>query len=467
MTWHPLILAVIALHVVGLALLGGAALKAIRLVAGWEPASASAKQLALERAAEGASVQAGAAFAAFVAAALVLVGAIATALPTLVPGAMCGTGVLAAMQGLGERALATQGIALGVFVVWRELDRLDRSRPEAPLATASARALLVTLAAQGVASWATLQALLSLDTHRPVDCCSVVYAGVGGGAAGATHAGRWLVGLVWLAGLGALVVVTLALVIRSRPRARLAIVLFAVTSAAWVVPATLALVRVLAAYRYEVLSHECPWCLFLAEHRFAGYGLFGALAVVALEAVAALTASRASAAAPATADAASRRVRAAGVRVAAATVIFAVLAGWPAVSWFARFGVWMHSDLRGPRNENDDGLVGYTTCRAEWKQRAVDEAEWEKGTASAAPPTQRGRGRERRLDGRGLQSPPPASSPSASSRTAGCPLGSSVDTANVAPANATEPHRHAPTPPAWNSTPESSEPTRRPPAFAM
>jgi hypothetical protein len=364
MTWHPLILAVIALHVVGLALLGGAALKAIRLVAGWEPASASAKQLALERAAEGASVQAGAALAAFVAAALVLVGAIATALPTLVPGAMCGTGVLAAMQGLGERALATQGIALGAFVVWRELDRLDRSRPEAPLATASARALLVTLAAQGVASWATLQALLSLDTHRPVDCCSVVYAGVGGGAAGATHAGRWLVGLVWLAGLGALVVVTLALVIRTRPRARLAIVLFAVTSAAWVVPATLALVRVLAAYRYEVLSHECPWCLFLAEHRFAGYGLFGALAVVALEAVAALTASRASAAAPATADAASRRVRAAGVRVAAATVIFAVLAGWPAVAWFARFGVWMHVGATVERGGTNARVP--TTQRPRW-----------------------------------------------------------------------------------------------------
>lgn len=339
MIWHPLILAVFVLHLAGLALLAGASLRAVRLVIGWEPASASAKQLSLERAAEGASVQAAASFAAFLAGALVLVGAIATALPTLVPGAMCGTGVLEAMQGLGGRALAMQGLALGAFVVWRELDRLDRSRPEAPLATASARALLVTLPAQAVASWMTLQALLSLDTHRPVDCCSVVYAGVRGGAADATHARP---SLVWLAGLGALVVVALALVVRRRPGSRGAVLLFAAASVAWLAPATLALVRVLAAYRYEVLSHECPWCLFLAEHRFAGYGLFGALGVVALEALAALVASRASVAAPATAEAATRRVRAAGLRVAAATVVFALLAAWPALSWYARFGVWMH-----------------------------------------------------------------------------------------------------------------------------
>jgi hypothetical protein len=337
MTSHPLVLAVLALHVVGLALLAAAATAAFRVVLGWSPEAASAGQLALERAAEAASFQARAALAALAAGDVVLVAAIATALPTLVPGAMCGTGVLEAMRGAGGYALGLDAAALLALVVWRAIDRLDASRPDAPLATTAATALLVAFPAQLAASIATMQALLALDTHHPVDCCSVVYARATPAAASSATEPR----LVWIAALGAALLLAAAMIARSRPGPRAALAL-ALVALPWTLLAALALVRVLAAYRYEVLSHECPWCLFLPEHGLVGYPLFGALAVVTGEAVAALTSARVARAAPTTEPAARLRVRDASARIGLATIAFVVLAGWPAVRWYVRFGVWMH-----------------------------------------------------------------------------------------------------------------------------
>jgi hypothetical protein len=113
------------------------------------------------------------------------------------------------------------------------------------------------------------------------------------------------------------------------------------TALAFVPAAALALVRVLAAYRYEVLSHPCPWCLFLPEHGYAGYPLFGALALVAIEAVALATAQRIARSSPALAAAARLRVRQAALRITFATAAFALVATWPALVWRVRFGAWM------------------------------------------------------------------------------------------------------------------------------
>ena len=109
----------------------------------------------------------------------------------------------------------------------------------------------------------------------------------------------------------------------------------------WVAVAGVALVRVLAAYHYEVLDHHCPWCLFLPEHGGAGFLLYGSLLVVALEGpVAWLTACLAHRY-PDTADAAGERAVSACRRVLTATAVFALGAGLPALLWRLRHGVWM------------------------------------------------------------------------------------------------------------------------------
>jgi hypothetical protein len=338
MIWHPLLVAIVALHLLGLALLAGASVTGVRLLIGWNPGSASVAQLRLERSSETASLLGRASLMLFLCAALALVAAVAGALPILVPGAMCGTGVLQAMGGEGGKAFALQFAALLVMAVWSALDKLDRARPDAPLATACARMILLSLSAQGAASMEVLDAIFSLDPHRPVDCCSIIY-----GRSVAPQTGTpWFDGTLVLVLAGTLgsVILLLAPLVRRRPGATAAYSLSA-TALAFVPTAALALVRVLAAYHYQVLSHRCPWCLFLPEHGFAGYPLFGALALVAFEATAMATAQGVAQSLPALEGAARHRVRLAALRITLATTAFVLIATWPALTWRLRFGLWM------------------------------------------------------------------------------------------------------------------------------
>jgi hypothetical protein len=340
---HPLLLSVLAMDVLGMLFLWAAAFSAMQIVIGWSAESATGTQILLERRAETASIQGRTGTLLLLSSTLVLVIGITGVLPKLVPGAMCGTGVLQATQGTGGRALAVRGLALGLLALWHLLDRLNRTQPDSPLATGAARALLLAAPAVFLAVLDTLRAFLRLDPHRPVDCCSVIYDQV----RSASQAGSvseipdayWIWGLVTG---GAVVVFLGATLWRSRwllgvRRAGL----FSLATLLWVPVAATALVRSLAAYHYGVLQHRCPWCLFLPEHRLVGYLLFGALILAVAEAAAPLVCSMVAARLPALAQEAHARARAAGWRLAAAIVLFLALSVLPPIFWRLRFGVWM------------------------------------------------------------------------------------------------------------------------------
>ena len=343
MIWHPLLLSVLLMDLLCVLLLSWSALQAVRIVQGWSPAEASGIQLRLERQAESVSLLARGGWGLFAAGSLTLILAVADVLPGIVPGAMCGTGVLQAGAGTGGRALALRLVGFLALSVWHLLDRLDRSRPESPLTLASSRALLAAWPVVLVAAWSTLRAVLALDVQSPVECCAVVYD-----AFRSVEEARTSLGVpdsLWVSGCvgGAVAAVATALTLRhasagaARGRARL----LALLVVAWVPVASLALVRSLAAYHYGVLQHHCPWCLFLAQHGFVGYPLFGALVLAPLEAPTPLLLARVVGKVPAVQAAADRRARQASRRTALAILLFLALSGLPAVVWRVRFGVWM------------------------------------------------------------------------------------------------------------------------------
>jgi len=343
MIWHPLVLSVLTMDVLAAAFVSAAALSAMRIAGGWSPESSGESQISLERMAETVSIQGRTCCVLLLASSLVLVAGITGVLPDLVPGAMCGTGVLQATKGAGGRALALRGLALGLLAAWHLLDRLNRSLPESPLATASARSLLLAGPAVILAVFDTLRAMLRLDVHRPVDCCSVVYdqvrsAGEAGGPSGIPDA-YW----IWGLSIGGAVIILLGLRLwrSSGPSDPRHTGLLALVTVLWVPVAATALVRSLAAYHYGVLQHRCPWCLFLPEHGLVGYPLFGALMLVAVEAGAAFLCSLVRARISAVASETRTRTRAAGLRIAMATALFLALSGLPPVLWRVRFGVWM------------------------------------------------------------------------------------------------------------------------------
>lgn len=337
---HPLGLAVIAGDVVALVLLFMAAISSARLVTGWSPGAPTRRQLLLERRSEASSIQGRCAFWAFLLGSLVLVISVAAVLPPIVPGAMCGTGVVEATGGLANRALALRLLALVLLGAWRLTDRLGRAAPISPLGTLPARLLLLVTPIATIAALDTAAALGSLDVHTPVDCCAVVFDQVNS-VVEATRTwglsdGVW----TWLTvALGALLL-PVAVWTGAAP-GRLATSLLALLAIAWVPVAAVAMVRVFSAYHYGVLHHHCPWCLFLAEHHLVGYAVFGALLVVLFDGVGVFLAARFGRIAPGLAERVSVRVRQGAWRAALAVCVYGLLTAVPALAWRLRFGVWM------------------------------------------------------------------------------------------------------------------------------
>jgi hypothetical protein len=326
MTRHPLLMGIAVMDGLALLLLIAAALTALRILAGWAPGSADRRQIELETAAEGAALHARIAFGFFAVSTVLLIAAIANALPPIVPGAMCGTGVLQATDGRGGRALLFRLLGLAALYLWRTTEDVNRSQPESPLAVPQARVLLLALPAVFLGAVDTVRAAGVLSSHGPVSCCAVIYdrvrSATGAGRTAGLPDGVW----VWAFVVAGLLLLGAAgwAAAKRRPSMTSAC-LPAVASILWVPVAGIALVRVLAAYHYGVLHHHCPWCLFLPDHYGVGYPLFGALAVAVLEG-------------PAAWVAAGRR---AGRRIIAAVILFFLLSAGPAILWRLRFGVWM------------------------------------------------------------------------------------------------------------------------------
>lgn len=340
---HPLLLAVLVLDLLALVVLGVTVPTAVRVVVGWQPDSSDRGQLRLEARTDSGSVLLRCALGSYLLGTLLLLVALTGVLPEIVPGAMCGTGVLQATAGLGERAVAMRCLGAGLLAAWHLVDRLNRSHRMAPLTVAAARALLLASPVVVLALVDTARALWALDVQSPVDCCAVVYDQVQSPralAAGAARANpRWLVGC--LLGSGLLAAMAGSMLRGARRRGTTIDLAFAAASLVWTMVAAVVLVQVLAPYHYGVLAHHCPWCLFLPEHYGVGYGLFGALAVVALEGPAALLAARLGARRAELAVAARGRQRSAAWRLLVAQAVFWTLGGLPALVWRLRFGTWM------------------------------------------------------------------------------------------------------------------------------
>lgn len=339
---HPLILAVLLLDVLLLALIGKAAVKATRIALSWAPISNSRRQLQLERYAETAAIEMHWALVLSGLSTLTMIVLLTNVLPPLVPGAMCGTGVLEAMGGRGGRAIALRLLTFSVLYLWKLIENLNRTCPQAPLTPRAARMVLLALPLAGLTWMDTLRACLHLNPVQPVSCCALIYDDFRSALEAKVTAGWpdsfWLTG--WL--VGALAVAAMALMIwKGRKSGRGSIALLVLAALVWTPLAAIALVKVLSAYYYEVLAHHCPWCLFLPVYFGAGFALFGLLWGVGLETAGAWLARRCGQRVPQVAANAAGRVRTAGLRVALGVLLFLLLSGGPALLWRARFGVWL------------------------------------------------------------------------------------------------------------------------------
>ncbi len=340
-----MLLAILALDTLAVAFSLYAALSYLRVLLRWDPASISMKQIRLEADCDAARLVARYAMGFFVASSLLLVLAITLLLPPLIPGAMCGTGVLQATGGFGTRGLALRALALAVLWVWQSLDGIHRTLPRRIDEGAIARWNLLSVPLLLLAALYTLRALLQLDPYQPVDCCQVVYDTFTTKSE-ATHSAG-LSDAFWLVGSGGLGLAVAAIALAGLSALRRGRSAFAASTAlfvatlVWLPFAGTALVTVLSAYHYQVLQHHCPWCLFLPVHGAVGYPLLASLLLITLESFTALSATFFSRKHSGLLDATRHRLHRAFLWVLGSWLVFVALSWGPALLWRLRYGVWM------------------------------------------------------------------------------------------------------------------------------
>jgi hypothetical protein len=343
MIWHPILMSVAAMDLIGAAAILFAAAGAFRIVLNWSPASPTRQQITLERRAEVMSIAARVGAWALLSATLVWILGVTNLLPDVVPGAMCGTGVFQATRGAGYRALALRLASLLLLTWWAALDSVDRRCGDAPLTLTCARLLLVAGPVMLLALSASIDAARQIELRAPVDCCAVVYDRFDDADAARLTAG--LSDEFWLSAFGLL---TTAVALsgldgcrrRGVPGAAAASAM-AASVCAWSAVASVTLVRVLSAYHYGVLHHHCPWCLFLPEYAGAGAVLFGSLATAVAAGTRPLVLHLATRRIDGIQDELTRRYRRTAMLTLACVVIFSLVALGPALIWRIHHGVWI------------------------------------------------------------------------------------------------------------------------------
>ncbi len=340
MIWHPVVISILLLDGFTAILLVNSAAKFLRIAAAWQPMSANRAQLRMEADAESASIQTRWIFAVFLASSGLFVFSISNILPELVPGAMCGTGVIQAGRNLGWQAVVLRATALMGLQIFRVLAKCNQRKPNAPITEYISRFFLLIVPIVALALLSTFQTFYQLDIKKPVNCCAIVYEQFESiPKNGSDLSMNRTVGLLIFFAASVIVFITSLKMWRDQSFGRTTLLMIA--ASVWTPTAYHMMLTVFAAYYFQVLHHRCLWCLFLPENYWVGFPLVGAMWIVLAEAATASLLKHALKTHPILYDTANSRIRSVGLHIAVAELIFIGLAIGPAIGWRLRYGVWM------------------------------------------------------------------------------------------------------------------------------
>jgi hypothetical protein len=343
MIWHPLVWAFGAAALTGGVLYFFASFHSMDVAVNWDPGRSDKDQLVREHRAEVSSLLARGALCCLFTAALIGVAGVALCWHRIVPGAMCGTGVLQAMGLAGSRTILFWGLTLLLLYGWHVVDCLDRQSPQGVLVQKNARLLLTVSPFFILALIYSQKAFFAVDTAAAVSCCAAVYDKVFDSAIDIRIKPAIRLAAFWGSFLGSIVVAGFAVRgfrLRNRKQDRIT----AYFAMVWVAPSAIAVKQIWSSYYYQVLAHPCPWCLFLPDYYGAGFLIFGCLAVVLLEGTALGAACRVYRQYPNLSAHAQRRCQQANSRIFDAVIGYTVLTLFPAIHWRLSTGVWMNGN---------------------------------------------------------------------------------------------------------------------------
>ena len=268
MIFHPPILALVTASAIAALVLAGAAVFALRLLAGWDPASGSERQIGFERVTQLVST-----VVAFVlvieAASLVLFAFNADRMAPLFVGAMCAVGSLNA-SAYGFPALWAKIVVFFAAFAWTTVDRVDGRTRDFALVRVKYLGLLILAPLVFAEGAIELAYFLDLKADTITSCCGKLFGedkpDLGGDLASLDPflaMGLLSAGLVVAVGLGL-----------TAARGRVLATLHGIASVAVFGLALAAIVAAIAPFVYEQPHHHCPFCILKREYGHVGFALY-------------------------------------------------------------------------------------------------------------------------------------------------------------------------------------------------
>ncbi len=187
-------------------------------------------------------------------------------LAAIVPGAMCGAGVIES-NGYGPVLLLLKVVILFLAGIWLIANHEDLQAEDHPHLHAKFRFFLLIYAAVALESALDWLYLTNISTLTPVQCCSGIYGAAGSG--NPLPFGLDTNMLLMLFYLLFALVVVLGLMRYN--------FLHLLTSAAFLYFGYFAVVYFFGTYVYELPTHKCPFCMLQKEYYYVGYLIWGSL----------------------------------------------------------------------------------------------------------------------------------------------------------------------------------------------
>jgi hypothetical protein len=183
---------------------------------------------------------------------------------TLLPGAMCGAGVVNATE-YGTGLLILKLLNLYLFAFWIVLNNEDMKSEEQKYLKMKFFIFTVAFVLLVIEIFVQDLMFYSIDVKSVVDCCGVIYSTTDG-----TYLSRLLNAaptLLLSLFYGIFFLMPVAYLLKNR-------YIFSLLNLLFIFIALVSLIAFFGTYIYELPTHHCPFCMLQKDYKYIGYFLY-------------------------------------------------------------------------------------------------------------------------------------------------------------------------------------------------
>lgn len=185
-------------------------------------------------------------------------------LSTIIPGAMCGAGVIDSNE-YGSPLLVLKIVIIILASLWISLNKEDQRAKNSPYFKKKLYFFILIYLLIIIELYFEISFLTLLTTDSPVLCCSAIYS---------DDKNPIPFNLSSLELVGVFYTLFLGIIFSVYKRSRIGLFIFSI---AFTYIAYYTIIYFFGIYIYELPSHICPFCLLQAEYNYIGYFIYGSL----------------------------------------------------------------------------------------------------------------------------------------------------------------------------------------------